>query len=75
VSEPDEHLGRILIVDDDPANVLVLERPLELAGYGEVRSTTDPTQFYALYTASCPTSSCSTCTLPVLDGFAVMRGC
>jgi signal transduction histidine kinase len=33
--------SRILIVDDDPSNVLLVERLLGEAGYGNLRSTTD----------------------------------
>ncbi len=33
---------RILVVDDNPANVLLLERMLALAGYDNVQSTRDP---------------------------------
>jgi len=34
--------GRILIVDDQEANVQLLERILQRAGYEELHSTTDP---------------------------------
>jgi putative two-component system response regulator len=73
VSEPDGRPGRILIVDDEPDNVLVLERLLELAGYDQVCSTTDPTQVAALYTAFQPDLILLDLHMPILDGFAVMR--
>jgi putative two-component system response regulator len=64
---------RILIVDDEPANVLVLEQLLELAGYRDVRSTTDPTQVEALYRAYRPDLIVLDLHMPVLDGFQVMQ--
>jgi putative two-component system response regulator len=36
--------SRILIVDDEPANVLLLERLLEQLGYNNLESYTDPTE-------------------------------
>lgn len=36
--------ARILIADDQPANVSLLEDMLETAGYTHVSSTTDPTE-------------------------------
>lgn len=36
--------GRVLVVDDDPANVALLERMLMAAGYEDVASTGHPTQ-------------------------------
>ena len=34
--------GRVLIVDDQPPNILLLERTLQHAGFTNLRSTTDP---------------------------------
>ena len=33
--------ARILIVDDEPSNVEILERLLDRAGFGRIESTTD----------------------------------
>ena len=41
--------GRILIVDDEKANVRLLEITLEDAGYINVHSTTDSRQSLALF--------------------------
>jgi putative two-component system response regulator len=73
VSEPHTQRGRILIVDDEPANVLLLERLLELAGYREIRSTTDPTAVEALYGSWRPDLIVLDLHMPVLDGFGVME--
>lgn len=41
--QPSEVRGhRILIVDDQPSNVRLLEHTLRRAGYAEVMSTTEP---------------------------------
>jgi putative two-component system response regulator len=73
VSEPLERRDRILIVDNEPGNVLVLEQLLELAGYRHVRSTTDPTRVVALHAAFQPDLVLLDLHMPVLDGFAVMQ--
>jgi putative two-component system response regulator len=74
VSQPPPHWGRILIVDDEPANVLMLERLLELAGYHDIHSTTDPTTVEALYRSAHPDLIVLDLHMPVLDGFGVMEG-
>ena len=40
---------RILVVDDEPANVRLLERMLAEAGYRQVKTTKDPREVLALY--------------------------
>jgi diguanylate cyclase (GGDEF)-like protein/PAS domain S-box-containing protein len=42
ISQTDIHHARILIVDDQPVNVELLEYLLTSTGYKDVRSTTDP---------------------------------
>jgi putative two-component system response regulator len=44
--------ARILIVDDEPVNVLLLGRILAAAGYAPVTSTTDPLEAIDLYRAA-----------------------
>ena len=73
MSEAAPRPGRILIVDDEPGNVLVLEQLLDLVGYREVHSTTDPTQVDALYIQLQPDLILLDLHMPVLDGFAVMQ--
>ena len=65
--------ARILIVDDEPANVLQLERLLMRAGYGNVVSTTDSAQVVSLCTQSPPALVLLDLHMPVADGFEVMR--
>ena len=63
----------ILIVDDEPANVLLLERILRKEGFSHIESTTDPRQFLALYTAKKPDILLLDLHMPGLDGFGVME--
>ena len=44
--------SHILIVDDQPANIQFLERLLEMAGYTNFLSTTDPRASTAVYSLS-----------------------
>jgi putative two-component system response regulator len=73
VRQPDRHVDRILIVDDELGNVLVLKQLLEDAGYRNLRFTTDPTEVEALCRAFRPDLVLLDLRMPVLDGFAVMQ--
>jgi putative two-component system response regulator len=65
--------ARILIVDDEPSNVLLLEDLLEDWGYSQVKSTTDPYQALPLYQEFLPHIILLDLMMPGLDGFAVMQ--
>ncbi len=65
--------ARILIVDDESSNVLLLEYLLRAAGYTEVRSTTDPREAMALFEAHRPDLILLDLSMPHLDGFELMR--
>ena len=41
--------ARVLVVDDEPANVRVLERLLQRAGYDRIRTTTDSREVEELF--------------------------
>src|SRR5688572_27792573 len=49
ISSSDILNAKILIVDDQQANVLLLERMLHGAGYASITSTTDPRQVCDLH--------------------------
>lgn len=66
--------ARILIVDDQPANVRLLSRLLAEAGYGNVSSTMDPTQVCALHLRNGYDLILLDLQMPLLDGFGVMEG-
>ncbi|MGH2573011.1 MAG: HD domain-containing phosphohydrolase [Actinomycetota bacterium] len=73
--EPWAGLARahILIVDDQPANVRLMERLLERAGYHNLRSTTDPRETLSLFTEFQPDLILLDLLMPHLDGVAVME--
>ena len=64
--------ARILIVDDEPANVRLLERVLESAGYTNWVSTCDSRQVETLVREQLPALLLLDLTMPHLDGFRVM---
>lgn len=65
--------GKILIVDDLEANVRLLERILERAGYRNLTSTTDSRQALPLFEQFEPDVIILDLHMPHLDGFAVME--
>jgi adenylate cyclase len=72
--DPAEILGaRILIVDDQAANVLLLESMLKSAGYVSVASTRDPRAVRELHRANRYDLILLDLQMPDMDGFAVME--
>ena len=65
--------ARILIVDDEPANVRLLERVLESAGYTDVVSTGDSRQVQDLIGEQRPALILLDLAMPHFDGFAVLE--
>ena len=64
--------ARILIVDDEPANVLFLERLLARAGYENLVSTSESAQVVPLCTQRAPDLVLLDLHMPAPDGFEVM---
>lgn len=62
----------ILIVDDEHANVRLLERILGRAGFARVHSTTDPAQAVSLHEQVASDLLLLDIHMPVMDGFAVL---
>jgi EAL domain-containing protein (putative c-di-GMP-specific phosphodiesterase class I) len=71
VSGESDH-PRILIVDDQEANVLLLERILDRAGLTDVTSTTDPSQALRLFDELAPDLILLDLHMPGVDGFAIL---
>ena len=65
--------ARILIVDDEPANVLLLERLLGEWGFAHVRSTSDPYQALPMYLEFSPHMVLLDLMMDGLDGYGVMQ--
>lgn len=63
----------ILIVDDEPANVRLLEQILEAAGYAKPLTTTDPREAIELYSDARPDLVLLDLRMPQMDGFQVME--
>ena len=65
--------AKILIVDDEPANVALLEDILEEQGYTYFRSTSDSRKALAMYEEMRPDLVLLDLNMPHLDGFQVME--
>src|SRR4029077_7661635 len=73
--EPSDILAaKILVVDDQPANVLLLQRMLGEAGYRSVTSTLDPCAVRELHETNRYDLILLDLQMPVMDGFQVMEG-
>ncbi len=65
--------ARILIVDDEKRNVILLESILEREGYTNFTSTTDPRDVLGMFTESEPDLILLDVMMPEMSGFEVMR--
>ena len=70
--DADRAAAKILIVDDEPTNVRLLERLLKTASYGNVTSTTDAREAVGRYRAFRPDIVLLDLMMPHLDGVAVL---
>jgi PAS domain S-box-containing protein len=73
VSDSDILASRILIVDDQPVNVTLLEQVLADAGYTHVTSTLDPRQAVPLHREHKYDLILLDLQMPGVDGFEVMQ--
>jgi putative two-component system response regulator len=64
---------RILIVDDEPANVALLEDMLSEQGYRHLKSTTDSRQVLTLCSEFDPDLILLDLFMPHVDGFAILE--
>ena len=74
LSASDIFNASILIVDDQDANVLLLERMLRGAGYTSIASTTTPHAVHELYRKNRYDLILLDLQMPGMDGFRVMEG-
>jgi putative two-component system response regulator len=74
VLEPEQILNsRILIIDDEPMNVMVLEETLNQGGYNSIKSITDPRQALQEFQTYKPDVILLDLNMPHLDGYQVME--
>ncbi|MDH5437064.1 MAG: response regulator, partial [Gammaproteobacteria bacterium] len=68
----DPKTASILVVDDEAANVRLLEKMLAMSGYNNVICTQDPTKAVSLYNDNNSDLILLDLDMPVLDGYGVM---
>ena len=73
MNEQGRRASRILVVDDEPANVLLLQRMLEDDGYQAITTTTDSRRVLDLYRSLRPDLIVLDLMMPHLDGIAVLE--
>ena len=64
--------AEVLVVDDEPANVALIESILERNGFSKVRSITDPRQFREVFTEQQPDIVLLDLHMPHVDGIALL---
>ncbi|MEO6563852.1 MAG: response regulator [Nitrosospira sp.] len=74
ISKPEILSAKILIVDDQETNVLVLEQMLLDDGYTHIASTMDPREVCALYRQNNYDLILLDLEMPGMDGFQVLEG-
>src|SRR5438105_92502 len=74
IAESDILNASLLIVDDQEANVCLLEQTLSQAGYGRVSSTRNPHEVCALHRKNRYDLILLDLQMPGMDGFQVMEG-
>ncbi len=65
--------ANILIVDDQESNIDILEGLLEMQGYTNIKTTTDPRKVVQLFSAFQPDLILLDLAMPYLSGFEVME--
>ena len=65
--------SKILIVDDEPANVKLLDQILQKERYSSIRTTTDSREVVEIYQEFQPDLVLLDLNMPHMDGFQVMK--
>jgi putative two-component system response regulator len=65
--------SRVLVVDDEPANVALIARMLERNGFTQVLSTTDPRRFKEIFLEHRPDIVLIDLHMPHVDGLELLR--
>ena len=69
----DIKLASIMVVDDEEANVRLIEKILQRKGYTDIVCTEDPMQVITLYKKKQCDLIILDLNMPILDGYAVME--
>jgi len=72
-SQIDIFAGKLLIVDDEPVNLKLLERTLAKAGYREIESTMDPREVCDRFEQNNHDLILLDLNMPHMDGFSVLK--
>lgn len=67
-----EYIPKILIVDDNVANILLLEKMLKLSGYNDIQTLTDSRKVIDLYNIYRPNLILLDFRMPFMDGLEVI---
>lgn len=73
VPAPEMASARILIVDDEPANVVLLQRLLQKVGYEQVRGITDPRAVAEAFSTGTPDLMLLDLRMPHIDGYSLLE--
>ena len=73
MNKPGLEMSKVLIVDDEVANTLLLERLLEMSGFPECKSTNDSEQVVKLFLEYRPDLVLLDLSMPNPDGFAILE--
>ena len=65
--------AEVLVVDDEPANVALIESILDRNGFTRVRSVTDPRQFRQVFLEQQPDIILLDLHMPHVDGIALLN--
>jgi putative two-component system response regulator len=67
------HQARIFILDDEPVNVILLERTLTEAGFSNIETSTDPREALQICTINPPDLLILDLMMPHINGFALLH--
>ncbi|EGF92468.1 alkaline phosphatase synthesis transcriptional regulatory protein phoP [Asticcacaulis biprosthecium C19] len=73
VDEADIRSRRILVIDDEQANILLLQSLLQREGYNDLHTVTEPTKALQAYVTLAPDLVLLDLMMPEVDGFQLLE--